>query len=148
STEQGAMNTERASSPSQFLNITSGITLQSAVQQRVKNVAGGVFSQWFAGGGLEAENAQASVSMNARIGVSPPIMEDTPAQELMGLTTGVNSFQGAVAFDLAKQRFKAAHAFGDTLGMVESVVDMLRGIVQSLMGTAFLGFRVTQACVL
>jgi hypothetical protein len=125
-----------------------GVAVQDAATQKVQSVSGGVLSQAFEGGAIEAENLQSSLSTGGRLGIAPPVMAETPAVQLMGLTTAVNSFQGAVAFDLAKQRFKVAYAAGDTLGMIESAIDMLRGIAQSLFGTAFLGYRITQACVL
>lgn len=138
--------------PAAFLGFTKrssfGIAVQDAATQKVQSVSGGVLSRAFEGGVVGAENVQSTISTGARLGIAPPVMGDTPAVQLMGLTTALNSFQGAVAFDLAKQRFKVAYAAGDTLGMIESTIDMLRGIAQSLFGTAFLGYRITQTCVL
>jgi len=64
-----------------------------------------------------------------------------PAFALAGLTTGANSFQGAVAAQHGAERTQEAIQLNDRVGIAEGAVDTVRGIFQSSGGAAFLGVR-------
>lgn len=152
------MHTARSDIPSPLLSpscvvgwasaSTFGKAMQSAATQKVQQVSQGLLTRLFTGGAVGAADVQGDLSAQVRLGISSPAMPDNMAAQLTGLTTAVNSFQGAVALDLAKHRFQVAYAARDSVGMLESVIDMIRSVFQSLFGTVFLGYRITQSCVL
>lgn len=59
----------------------------------------------------------------------------------MGMTTACNSVTGAVASVKAYDRFKAAQAIEHRSGKIESIVDMARGVSQSMGGAFYVAYR-------
>jgi hypothetical protein len=70
-------------------------------------------------------------------------MPECVSAQAMGVTTGVNTFQGSWAAYKAQARFRSAHAIGDRGGMIEGGIDTIRGGGQSIGGAAYLGYRGT-----
>lgn len=69
------------------------------------------------------------------------LMPEAPSTEWVGLTTGENVIRGAWAAIKAWKRFKDAYAIGDKGGMIESGIDVPRGIFQSAGGACYLAYR-------
>lgn len=70
-------------------------------------------------------------------------MPQSTSVQALGVTTGENIFQGAIAAFKAAIRFKKALKREDREGMIEAGVDTLRGTFQSVAGAAYLGYRGT-----
>lgn len=66
---------------------------------------------------------------------------DSPLFSTEGMTTACCSMTGAIGAVRAYDRFKQAEAVGLTFGKVESSIDMVRGVSQSIAGTLYLGYR-------
>jgi hypothetical protein len=71
------------------------------------------------------------------------LMPDSAPMQAIGVTTGVNVFQGWWAAKKAKARFDAARRIKDREGMIEGGIDTARGAFQSAGGAAYLGYRGT-----
>lgn len=69
------------------------------------------------------------------------LMPEAPSTEWVGLTTGENIIRGAWAAIKAWSRFEQAYAIGDKGGMIESGIDVPRGIFQSAGGAFYLAYR-------
>ena len=93
------------------------------------------------GAALCTEDVNADISYCVRT-----VMPDgggVPAQAL-GITTGLNTFQGMMAAVSAHSRYQAASAIDDTDGKVESGIDFARGVFQSIGGASYIGYRATE----
>lgn len=95
----------------------------------------------FTGGGISTGDAQADWSWILRTIMLLTSYPEAPALESTGLTTGENFFRGAWAAVKAWERFKASYLAGDTAGMVESGIDIVRGVCQSIGGGFYVAYR-------
>lgn len=68
-------------------------------------------------------------------------IRDTPVNAISGITTTLHSFLGLVALNNARNRVLRAEQIGYKGGALAAKVDMLRGAVQSLGGSIFIGVR-------
>jgi len=87
-------------------------------------------------GALSTEDFFADISSFVRT-----LTPSSPAAEAIGVTTAENAFQGFWAAIKAAERFEQAKKIHDRGGMVESRIDEVRGIFQSVGGLNFLGYR-------
>ena len=73
--------------------------------------------------------------------------DNSPVYQAMGLTTAFNSVMGGIAASKSFGRHAEAVEIGDNLGITESRVDFLRGLIQAGGGVSYIGVRgLTIAC--
>jgi hypothetical protein len=93
----------------------------------------------FTSGGTSCPDVGADISYTVRQFAN--IWVDSHAFSTVGITTGFNSVQGAIAAKKAYDRVKNAWKVGDLWGTSEGALDCLRGITQSAGGMAYAGLR-------
>jgi len=93
----------------------------------------------FTSGGTSCPDISSDISYTIRQFAN--LWVDSPAFSSVGLTTGFNSVQGAIAADKAYKRTQKAWKVGDMWGATEGFFDTLRGVTQSIGGMSYTALR-------